>query len=257
MSRRISSRTWARRPSDRTAACSETSAVTAASRSSSLGARRSPQRDAAPPGAVEGRRPAPPRAGRRPSCRVNPACPAPRPGERSYARAASLAPVAVIEVRQADITKLEVDAIANAANTELRHGGGVAGAIVRAGGRASRTRATARPVEIGEAVATGAGELPPKWVIHAATMQLGGPTSAEVIRSATAAPSRRRRARRPLPGLVAFGTGVGGFPIGDAARIEVEEVRGTSSGHRPGADRLRRLRSRRPRAFDAEMARQG
>jgi O-acetyl-ADP-ribose deacetylase len=134
--------------------------------------------------------------------------------------------VARIEVRQADITKLEVDAIANAANTALQHGGGVAGAISRAGGpevqRESNERA---PIGLGEAVATTAGEMPSEWVIHAATMELGGPTSAEIIRHATADTLRvaEELGAKSL-GLVAFGTGVGGFPIDEAARIEVEEV---------------------------------
>jgi O-acetyl-ADP-ribose deacetylase (regulator of RNase III) len=135
--------------------------------------------------------------------------------------------MAEIEVRQADITKLEVDAISNAANTDLRHGGGVAGAIVRAGGRSIQDESDrVAPIEIGEAVATGAGELPASWVIHAATMRLGGPTSAEAIRSATASTLRvaDELGARSL-GLVAFGTGVGGFSIEEAADIEVEEVR--------------------------------
>jgi O-acetyl-ADP-ribose deacetylase (regulator of RNase III) len=135
--------------------------------------------------------------------------------------------MAEIEARQADITKLEVDAISNAANTDLRHGGGVAGAIVRAGGRSIQDESDRlAPIEIGEAVAAGAGELPAGWVIHAATMRLGGPTSAEAIRSATASTLRvaDELGARSL-GLVAFGTGVGGFPIAEAARIEVEEVR--------------------------------
>jgi O-acetyl-ADP-ribose deacetylase (regulator of RNase III) len=132
-----------------------------------------------------------------------------------------------IEVLDADITALEVDAIANAANTRLMHGGGVAGAISRAGGPAiQRESDQAAPIGLGEAVATGAGELPARWVIHAATMELGGPTSAEVIRSATAATLRKadELGARSLA-LVAFGTGVGGFPLSEAAEIEVAEVR--------------------------------
>ncbi len=135
--------------------------------------------------------------------------------------------MAEIEVLEADITKLEVDAISNAANTQLIHGGGVAAAIARAGGpaleRESRERA---PIGLGEAVETSGGDLPSKWVIHAATMELGGPTSAQIIRDATASTLRKadELVARSLA-LVAFGTGVGGFPVEEAARIEVEEVR--------------------------------
>src|SRR5213079_2613359 len=87
---------------------------------------------------------------------------------------ARLPPMAEVEVQQADITKLDVDAIANAANTDLRHGGGVAGAIVRAGGRVVQDESDAlAPIELGEAVATSAGGMPSRWVIHAATMRLG------------------------------------------------------------------------------------
>ena len=144
-----------------------------------------------------------------------------------------------IEVLDADITTLRVDAIANAANTELRHGGGVAAAIARAAGpeleRESRRRA---PIGLGEAVETTAGELPCRWVIHAATMELGGPTSADVIRRATAATLDRAEGlgARSLA-LVAFGTGVGGFPMNEAAAIEVEELR----GHLERGSRLERV----------------
>jgi O-acetyl-ADP-ribose deacetylase len=135
--------------------------------------------------------------------------------------------VAEIEVQQSDITELEVYAIANAANTDLRHGGGVAGAIVRAGGQEIQEESDRKaPIALGEAVATEAGTLPSKWVIHAATMHLGGPTSAGIIRDATASTLRvaDELGAKSL-GLVAFGTGVGGFPVSEAARIEVAEVR--------------------------------
>jgi O-acetyl-ADP-ribose deacetylase (regulator of RNase III) len=135
--------------------------------------------------------------------------------------------VAEIEVMQTDITKLEVDAIANAANTQLRHGGGVAGAISRAGGPEVQAESDRlAPVGLGEAVETSAGEMPSRWVIHAATMELGGPTSAQIIRNATAATLAKadELGARSLA-LVAFGTGVGGFPLDEAAQIEVEEVR--------------------------------
>jgi O-acetyl-ADP-ribose deacetylase len=135
--------------------------------------------------------------------------------------------MAAIEVLDADITTLDVDAIANAANTRLLHGGGVAAAIARAGGPAIDEESRARaPIGLGEAVETSGGEMPCRWVIHAATMELGGPTSADIVRRATAATLARadELGARSLA-LVAFGTGVGGFPLDDAARIEVEEVR--------------------------------
>ena len=147
--------------------------------------------------------------------------------------------MASVEVIDRDITALDVEAIANAANTELQHGGGVAGAIVRAGGHEIQAESDQlRPIELGEAVATGAGELPARWVIHAATMRLGGPTSADVIRRATASALRvaDELGARSLA-LVAFGTGVGGFPLDEAARIEVDEVR----GHLDAGSRLERV----------------
>ena len=137
-----------------------------------------------------------------------------------------------IEVREGDITKLEVDAIANAANTQLLHGGGVAGAIVRAGGQVIQQESNRNaPIALGEAVETGAGELPARWVIHAATMELGGPTSADIIRRATASTlAKADELGAKSLGLVAFGTGVGGFPVEEAARIEVDEVRRHAAG---------------------------
>ena len=133
--------------------------------------------------------------------------------------------MASIEVLEADITTLDVDAIANAANTRLIHGGGVAGAISRAGGPSVQRESEARaPIGLGEAVETDAGDMPARWVIHAATMELGGPTSAELGARSLA--------------LVAFGTGVGGFPVDLAARIEVEEVRRHLDAGDSGLERI-------------------
>ena len=132
--------------------------------------------------------------------------------------------MAELVVEQADITELEVDAIANAANSQLLHGGGVAAAIARAGGeqleRESRERA---PVPLGEAVETTAGDMPARWVIHAATMeQPAERASGEVIERATRATLAKAEelGARSL-GLVAFGTGVGRLPVEEAARIMV------------------------------------
>ncbi len=135
--------------------------------------------------------------------------------------------MAELEVIAADVTALEVDAIANAANTQLMHGGGVAGAISRAGGpdvqRESDERA---PIALGDAIETTAGRMPAKWVIHAATMELGGPTSGEIIERATLSTLAKAEelGARSLA-LVAFGTGVGRFPLEEAARIMVGAAR--------------------------------
>jgi O-acetyl-ADP-ribose deacetylase (regulator of RNase III) len=144
--------------------------------------------------------------------------------------------MAELEVRQADVTKLEVDAIANAANTQLRHGGGVAGAISRAGGPDVQQESDERaPIELGQAVETTAGNMPAHWVIHAATMELGGPTSADIIERATASTLAKAEELgcRSLA-LVAFGTGVGGFPLDEAARLMV----GVARGHRGELERI-------------------
>lgn len=128
---------------------------------------------------------------------------------------------------QTDVTKLEVDAIANAANTQLLHGGGVAGAISRAGGpEVQRESHQKAPIGLGEAVETTAGDMPAKWVIHAATMEMDFVTSAGIIERATKATLAKAEelGARSL-GLVAFGTGVGGFPVEDAARIMVGAAR--------------------------------
>jgi O-acetyl-ADP-ribose deacetylase (regulator of RNase III) len=132
-----------------------------------------------------------------------------------------------LEVLDTDVTKLEVDAIANSANTDLAHGGGVAAAISSAGGpdvqRESNEKA---PIGLGDAVETTAGRMPAKWVIHAATMELGGPTSAEVIDQATRSTLDKAEdlGCRSLA-LVAFGAGVGRFPLSEVAEIMVGAAR--------------------------------
>jgi O-acetyl-ADP-ribose deacetylase (regulator of RNase III) len=132
-----------------------------------------------------------------------------------------------LEVVEGDITTLEVDAIANAANNHLWMGAGVAGAIKRAGGEEIEREAVARgPIEIGDAVATGAGRLAAKHVIHGAVMGQDLRTSGELISLTT----KRCLAVADEVGarslaLPAFGTGVGGFPLDECARLMVEAVR--------------------------------
>jgi O-acetyl-ADP-ribose deacetylase (regulator of RNase III)/RimJ/RimL family protein N-acetyltransferase len=148
--------------------------------------------------------------------------------------------VAQLEVLQTDITKLEVDAIANAANTLLAHGGGVAGAISRAGGPAIQAESDAKaPIGLGEAVETTAGSMPSRWVIHAATMEMDFRTDADIIERATRSTLAKadELGARSLA-LVAFGTGVGGFPLDEAARIMVGAVRAHVGAGGSGLERV-------------------
>jgi O-acetyl-ADP-ribose deacetylase len=144
--------------------------------------------------------------------------------------------MAALEVVQQDVTQLEVDAIANAANTQLMHAGGVAAAIQRAAGQALAEESRAKaPIGLGEAVETTAGDMPSRWVIHAATMELGGPTSAEVIERATRSTLRvAEELGCTSLALVAFGTGVGGFPLDEAAALMV----GVAREHEGGLERI-------------------
>ncbi len=132
-----------------------------------------------------------------------------------------------ILLSEGDITALSVDAIVNAANTELRLGTGVAGAIRERGGPRVQAECDAHgPVALGEAALTGAGELAAKHVIHAATMGPGARTSEESLRAATRASLALARAEglRSIA-FPALGTGVGGFPVQRCAEIMLEEAR--------------------------------
>jgi O-acetyl-ADP-ribose deacetylase len=132
-----------------------------------------------------------------------------------------------LEVVDGDITALQVDAIANAANNHLWMGSGVAGAIKRAGGEEiEREAVRLGPIEVGDAVATGAGRLAARWVIHGAVMGQDLRTDADLVRRTTASCLRvaDELGAKSLA-LPAFGTGVGGFPLDECARIMVEAVR--------------------------------
>ena len=128
-----------------------------------------------------------------------------------------------LEVVEGDITRLEVDAIANAANNALWMGAGVAGAILRAGGEEIEREAVAQgPIDVGDAVATGAGRLPAKHVIHGAVMGQDLRTDETLVRRTTerCLELADELGCRSLA-LPAFGTGVGGFPLDGCARIMV------------------------------------
>jgi O-acetyl-ADP-ribose deacetylase (regulator of RNase III) len=132
-----------------------------------------------------------------------------------------------LEVLDGDITALEVDAIANAANNRLWMGGGVAGAIKRAGGEEIEREAVQQgPIEVGEAVATPAGRLPARWVVHGAVMGQDLQTSAELVRRTTESCLRvADELGAESLALPAFGTGVGGFALEECARIMVTAAR--------------------------------
>jgi len=125
-----------------------------------------------------------------------------------------------------DLVEQQVDAIVNAANNELLLGGGVAGAIRRRGGTSIQRECDALgPVKVGEAAITGGGELPARYVIHAASMQLGGQTTAESLRSSMDHEIRlaREHGVRTIA-VPAVGTGIAGFPMGECARVMRECV---------------------------------
>jgi O-acetyl-ADP-ribose deacetylase (regulator of RNase III) len=132
-----------------------------------------------------------------------------------------------IKLIQGDITEQEVDAIVNAANNHLWMGVGVAGAIKREGGVEIEQEAMRKgPIPVGEAVVTGAGSLKAKYVIHAAVMGQDLKTSEEHIGNGTLnALKRAEELKIKSVAFPAFGTGVGGFPVDDCARIMIDAVR--------------------------------
>lgn len=132
-----------------------------------------------------------------------------------------------LEVVEGDISALDADAIANAANNQLWMGAGVAGAIKRAGGEEIEREAVALgPIEVGDAVATGAGRLKARHVIHGAVMGQDLRTDADLVARTTqrCLEVADELGSRSLA-LPAFGTGVGGFPLEECARIMVDEAR--------------------------------
>jgi O-acetyl-ADP-ribose deacetylase len=136
-----------------------------------------------------------------------------------------------LEAVEGDIAALAVDAVANAANDRLWMGAGVAGALKRAGGAEIEREAMAQaPIPLGTAVATGGGALPARWVLHGAVM-------GQDLRTSSGLVERTTRACLELAdelgcrsvALPAFGTGVGGFPLDECARIMV----GAARAHQP------------------------
>jgi O-acetyl-ADP-ribose deacetylase (regulator of RNase III) len=128
-----------------------------------------------------------------------------------------------IEVIDGDITKVSADAVVNAANNYLWMGAGVAGAIKRAGGKEIEEEAVRKgPIQVGEAVVTGAGSLHVKYIIHAAVMDQDLRTDAEKIRRA-AINSLLKADELGLKSIAfpELGTGVGGFSLEECANIMI------------------------------------
>lgn len=143
-----------------------------------------------------------------------------------------------IVIQKGDLTELDVDAIVNAANNDLLLGAGVAGAIARKGGESIQKECDEiGSIPVGFAAITGGGNLKARFVIHAASMGLGGMrTTAKTLQTSTAH-SLRLAAERGLKtiGFPAVGTGVSGFPMQQCAEIMLNEAaehlrKGTSLG---------------------------
>jgi O-acetyl-ADP-ribose deacetylase (regulator of RNase III) len=136
-------------------------------------------------------------------------------------------PGGTLEVVRGDLTLEAVDAIVNAANSALAHGGGIAGAIVRRGGESIQEESyRVAPVPVGGAAVTGAGKLPCRYVIHAVGPVWGEGGEEAKLRSAV----RSALARAEERGLVsvalpAISTGIFGYPKAAGCRVIAEEVR--------------------------------
>jgi O-acetyl-ADP-ribose deacetylase (regulator of RNase III) len=132
-----------------------------------------------------------------------------------------------IVLREGDITLEEVDAIVNAANSHLVLGAGVAGAIRQRGGPQIQAECDAiGPIGVGDAAVTGAGDLPARWVIHAAGMPPGGSaTEASVHASVRRSLELAREKGCRTIAIPAIGAGIGGFPVQRCAEILLSEAK--------------------------------
>ncbi len=131
-----------------------------------------------------------------------------------------------VYIEQGDITEYEVDAIVNAANNDLILGGGLAGVIARKGGSEIQKECDKiGPIKVGRAAITTAGKLPAKYVIHAASMQLGGRTSAESLASSVRACLEiAEQYKISSIAFPAIGTGIARFPVEECARIMIKLI---------------------------------
>ena len=132
-----------------------------------------------------------------------------------------------IVLREGDITDQEADAIVNAANSDLILGAGVAGAIRQKGGPSIQEECDRiGPIQVGSAAVTGAGNLPARFVIHAAGMPPGGVATEESVRSSMRRSLELAREKQCRTVAVpAIGAGIAGFPLQRCAEILLEEAR--------------------------------
>ena len=131
-----------------------------------------------------------------------------------------------ILIQQGDLTEMDTDAIVNAANNDLILGGGVAGAIRRKGGDEIQRECTEiGSIPVGYAAITTGGKLKARFVIHAASMRLGGATTADALRRSTAHCLRIANDRGlKTIAFPAVGTGIAGFPLEECAGIMLREA---------------------------------
>jgi O-acetyl-ADP-ribose deacetylase (regulator of RNase III) len=155
-----------------------------------------------------------------------------------------------------DLVEQDVDAIVNAANNDLLLGGGVAGAIRSRGGPTIQRECDAHgAVNVGEAAVTGGGDLPARHVIHAASMALGGATSAEMLESSMDHAFRLARLIGVKKiGIPAVGTGIAGFPIEECAVVMARSLaRALADGWTPDEVRFVLFGDGARRAFQASF----
>jgi O-acetyl-ADP-ribose deacetylase (regulator of RNase III) len=137
-----------------------------------------------------------------------------------------------ISILEGDVTAQAVDAIVNAANSALVLGAGVAGAIRERGGPSIQAECDAiGPITVGDAAVTGAGNLPARFVIHAASMPPGGSASEESVRSSVrrSLELAREKGCRSVA-IPAVGAGIAGLPVQRCAEILIEEARAHLAG---------------------------
>ncbi len=132
-----------------------------------------------------------------------------------------------VKISQGDITASHLDAIVNAANNDLILGAGLAGAIRRKGGLAIQEECERiGSIPLGEAAITTGGKLKAKFVIHAASMHLGGLTTEVNLRASTRnALLRAEEHKLESVAFPAIGTGIAGFPLDRCAQVMLGEVR--------------------------------